>query len=106
MLGVIAIPNVQIVHREFLLNLGKMTCHSAYRYEWRLCSPWLQWFSDVLVVGAPVSVSPGSTEFIMGKETGGDREERSKLTGLIHSGAGQFAERDSIIVVIGYTRKP
>ena len=104
---VIAIPNVEIRRREFRQDVDKTTYYFTHGHQWGFWWSWLRWLSDMLIVVAPPiyhwwldKISPRKAN------EKGEKEKYNRLTGLIHSGASQFAERNNIIVVIGHTHKP
>lgn len=104
---VIAIPNVQIVHRKFPLNVGERTYHFTHGHQWGFWWSWLRYLSDMLIVIAPPiyhywlnRVSPRKA-----KESG-EKEKYNLFTGRVHSRASQFAEQNDIVVVLGHTHKP
>ena len=104
---VIVEPNIQIVSRNFRVSLDNRTYHFTHGHQWAIDWSWLRKFSDILIVVAPPMyhwwLNKVTPRKLKEKE---EREKYNRITGLIHSGASQFAEQNDIVVVIGHTHKP
>jgi len=104
---IIAIPNVEIMHREFRANLDETTYHFTHGHQWGFWWSWLHHLSDMLIVVAPCIYHWWlNTKSPRRARERGEREKYNLLTGRVHSRASQFAEQNNIIVVIGHTHKP
>ncbi len=100
-------PNIEIVSRIYRVTLNNRTHHFTHGFQWGFLWPGLIKFSDFLVVVVPLIYRWWLTKVTPRKlKEEGEREKYNKITGFIHSGACQFAEKNDIVVVIGHTHKP
>lgn len=98
--------NIELVSPNYQVTLDSRTYYFTHGHRWGIWS-WLWKLSDILLV-----VAPPIYRRLVNRDTprqAKERKEKEKYnwkTGVIHSGASQFAEQNDITVVIGHTHKP
>jgi len=104
---VVEIPNVEIKHPAYPLDVGNTTYYFTHGYHWGFHWSWLRWFFDPLIILVPpIYHCWNKKNSAKRAKEKGELQKYSHLIALVHSRASQFAELKDVTVVIGHTHKP